>query len=102
MTFKIDLESEIEKKFVKECQRYGGVVRKQMAGGGDLDRRVIWPKGVTTYAEVKKRKGGKRSQAQQDEVGLLLSMGHLAMFVENELDIARFIRASLERVMNQP
>lgn len=94
-------ETEIETKFVAACRRYGGIAKKQTAGGGDLDRRVIWPNGVTTYAELKRPKKGVRSEAQQDEVGLLLSMGHLAMFVENEMDIARFIKLSLERVMAQ-
>jgi hypothetical protein len=102
MTLQIDRESEIESKFVKACARYGGIARKQTAGGGDLDRRVMWPNGVTTYAEIKKRKGGVRSKAQQDEVGMLLKMGHLAMFVENEMDIAMFIKLSMERVMAQP
>lgn len=92
-------ESDIEAKFVAACRRYGGIARKQTAGGGDLDRRVIWPNGVTTYAELKRPSRGVRSKAQQDEVGLLLSMGHLAMFVQNEMDIAMFIKLSLERVM---
>lgn len=102
MTLQIDRESEIEGKFVRACARYGGIAKKQTAGGGDLDRRVIWQKGITTYAELKKRKGGVRSKAQQDEVGLLLSMGHLAMFIDSEMDIALFIKLSLERVMAQP
>lgn len=100
MTFQIDRkENDIEAKFVSACRRYGGIARKQTGGGGDLDRRVIWPGGVTTYAELKRPKKGVRSKAQQDEVGLLLKMGHLAMFVESEMDIALFIQLSLERVM---
>lgn len=95
-------ESSIEKAFVVACRRYGGIAKKQTAGGGDLDRRVIWPKGVTTYAELKRGKNSVRSKAQQDEVGLLLSMGHLAMFIDNEMDIAMFIKLSMERVMAQP
>ena len=63
---------------------------------------MIWPKGVTTYAELKRGKNSVRSKAQQDEVGLLLSMGHLAMFIDNEMDIAVFIKLSMERVMAQP
>ena len=102
MALQIDRkESSIEDKFVAACRRYGGIAKKQTGGGGDLDRRVIWPNGVTTYAELKRPKGGVRSKAQQDEVGLLLKMGHLAMFVQNEMDIALFIKLSMERVMQE-
>ncbi len=92
-------ESEIEKKFRIACRRYGGIAKKQTAGGGDLDRRVIWNSGVTTYAELKRPTRGVTSQAQLDEIKLLQSMGHVAMVVANEMDIARFIKLSLERVL---
>lgn len=93
------LERDIEKKFVAACRRYGGIAKKQTAGGGDLDRRVVWANGVTTYAELKKPRGGVASEAQEAEVKLLLSLGHVAMFVRTELDIARFVQLSMERVM---
>lgn len=100
MSFSIERkEADLEAIFNAACRRYGGVPRKQTGGGGDLDRRVIWDRGVTTYAEIKRSKGGVVSALQEKELGLLLSMGHLAMVIRNEKDIALFVQESLKRVL---
>lgn len=91
-------ESALEKAFNVACRRYGGIPKKQTAGGGDLDRRVIWDNGVTTYAEIKRGNKGVVSPEQERELGLLLGKGHLAMVIRNEMDIAMFIKLSMERV----
>lgn len=91
-------ESAVETKFNAAVKKAGGVSRKQAGGGGDLDRRVVWPNGVTTYAEIKRVKDGVVSKTQAEEVALLTNLGHLAVVIRNELDIARFIKQSLDRV----
>jgi hypothetical protein len=95
-------ESEIEKKFRIACRRYGGLARKLTSPGsaGVLDRFVVWNNGVTTYAELKRPTGGVVSELQSDEIRMLSGMGHLAQVVTNEMDIARFVKASLERVLH--
>lgn len=96
-------ESKIEAAFVRSCARYGGIARKLTSPGaaGVPDRFVIWDKGVTTYAELKREKGGVASPLQSEELEMLLSKGHLAMVVSCEMDIAMFIKLSLERVRQQ-
>ena len=93
-------ESHLEKAFVRVCRRYGGDPAKLSCPGrnGMPDRVVIWPNDVTTWAELKVP-GGERSALQEHEIGELLKKGHLAMFIENEQDLATFVRLSLERVM---
>lgn len=102
MSLKIDRkEADIESVFTKACRRYGGVARKYTSPGqrGVPDRLVYWGNGVTTYAELK-RPGEELRPDQQEEIGLLLKMGHLAMVIRNEADTALFIKLSMERVMN--
>ncbi len=101
MSFKIERkESDLEKSFRIACRRYGGVAKKQKGFAGDLDRRVVWPNGVTTYAELKRPDGtGEVSELQEKEIKELNDMGHLAMVVASEVDIAVFIQRSLERVL---
>ena len=93
-------EVDLEGAFVTACRRHGGTARKLVSPGhaGVLDRFVIWDNGVTTYAELKRPKGGRRSPLQIDEVEMLTRRGHLAMFIASEADIALFIKRSLERV----
>lgn len=94
-------EVDIEKAFRIACRRYGGIARKLTSPGsaGVLDRFVVWPGGVTTYAELKRPSGGVVSALQLGELKMLSDMGHLAMLVNNEADIALFIKRSLERVL---
>lgn len=100
VSFQIDRkEADIEAAFNAACRRYGGVPKKQTAGGGDLDRRVVWDNGVTTYAELKRPKKGVTSEMQDAELKLLLSKGHLAMVIRTEMDIALFVKLSMERVL---
>lgn len=101
MTLRIrDKESKLEERFRKEVLKHGGVPRKYTSPGqaGVPDRLVYWPKGVTTYAEVKRDEDEKPSKLQEDELTLLQGLGHVAMLVRTELDIAVFIKRSLDRV----
>ena len=101
MTLQIkDKESKLEERFRREVLKHGGVPRKYVSPGqaGVPDRLVYWPRGVTTYAEVKRDEDEKPSKLQEEEIALLQGMGHLAMVVRSELDIALFIKRSLDRV----
>lgn len=90
-------ERDIEAVFNKACQKHGGVPRKFTSPGhaGVLDRIVLWPKGKTSFAEIKKP-GGRLSPGQRRELELLTSLGHLARVIYDEADIARFIADSLK------
>lgn len=94
------LEKDIEAAFNRIVKRFGGDPMKFTSPGrsGVPDRVVTWPHGVTTWAELKKP-GKGLDPLQEHEVGELLKRGHLAMAIRSEQDIARFVKASLERVM---
>lgn len=93
-------ESTIEKAFVAACRRYGGDAVKLTSPGrnGMPDRLIFWPGGLTTYAELK-RPGEQLRDDQETEIDKLLKAGHLAMVVRTELDMALFIKLSLERMV---
>lgn len=101
MTLQIrDKENKLEERFRKEVLKHGGVPRKYTSPGqaGVPDRLVYWPAGVTTYAEVKRDEDEDASKLQAQEIELLRTMGHIAMLIRSELDIAVFIKRSLDRV----
>lgn len=90
-------ESEIESKFVRICRRYGGTAIK-VGHGGWPDQAVVWPGGVTTWAELK-RPGEEPEEHQVERIKSLKEKEHLVRVVRNEAEIAEFISASLQRVM---
>lgn len=90
-------ERTIEQKFTASCRRYGGDAHK-LGHSGLPDRIVVWDKGVTTYAELK-REGEDPEPHQEKEIKKLRDKGHLVQVVRNEMDIAVFIAASLKRVV---
>lgn len=90
-------ESTIEAKFVKCCRRYGGDAVK-VGHSGKPDQAVLWPSGVTTWAELKAA-GEEPEPHQQVEIDKMRRMGHLVHVVHNEAEMALFISASLKRVV---
>ena len=93
-------ESTIETKFVATCRRYGGEALKFTSPGrrGVPDRLVQWPGGVTTYAELK-RPGEDLSPAQVLEVKRMRDLGMVVFVVHNDVEMAMFISASLQKVV---
>ena len=92
-------ESDLEKKFNAVCRRYGGRSLK-LGHSGLPDRLVLWEKGVTTYAELK-APGEAPEPHQENEIQKMRAMGHLVHVVHDEAEMARFISASLERVLQE-
>lgn len=92
-------ESTIEAKFIKCCRRYGG--RSVKVGHSGLpDQAVLWPSGVTTWAELKAL-GEDPEPHQQEEIDKMRAMGHTVHVVHNEAEMALFISASLKRVLQE-
>ena len=92
-------ESSLEAKFIASCRRYGGRAHK-LGHSGLPDRIVVWDKGVTTYAELK-REGEEPEPHQWVEIKALRDRGHLVAVVRNAGDIASFISESLLRVLDR-
>lgn len=92
-------ESSIEDTFRRACRRYGGEAVK-LGHSGKPDQLVLWDKGVTTYAELK-RPGEEPEPHQQVEIDKMKGKGHLVMVVRCERDMAVFIAESLKRVMQE-
>lgn len=90
-------ESTIEAKFIKSCRRYGGKSVK-VGHSGLPDQAVLWPNGVTTWAELKAA-DEEPEPHQQVEIGKMRAMGHLVAVIRGESDMAQFIADSLRLVM---
>lgn len=90
-------ESAIEAKFSKSCRRYGGTPVK-LGHSGYPDQLVLWDKGVTTYAEIK-RPGEEPEPHQEEKIKELRDKGHLVWVIHNEAEMAQFISESLQRVV---
>lgn len=90
-------ESSLEDKFRKSCRRYGGKTVK-LGHSGYPDQLVLWDKGVTTYAELK-RVGEDPEPHQEVMIQDMRDRGHLVHVVHNEAEMARFISESLQRVL---
>ena len=70
------LESEIEKKLVREVRRRGGMAYKFVSPGntGVPDRIVAMPGGVIIFVELK-ADAGRLSPGQERQIGKLRSLG---------------------------
>lgn len=90
-------ESTIEAKFIKACRRYGGKSVK-VGHSGLPDQAVLWPGGITTWAELKAL-DEQPEPHQQVEIDKMRAMGHTVHVVHNEAEMALFISASLKRVL---
>ena len=70
------LESEIEKRLVREVRKMGGMAYKFVSPGnaGVPDRIVIMPGGEVWFAELK-AEGGRLSPPQKRQIGKLRGLG---------------------------
>lgn len=87
------LEKEIEKYFVQEVKKMGGIALKLIILGlrGFPDRTILLPGGVVKFVELKRPKGGKASPHQIKWKKILTALGFDAQFLKNKDEVDDWI-----------
>ena len=85
------LESEIEKKLVREIRKMGGMAYKFVSPGntGVPDRIVILP-GVITFVELK-TETGRLSPGQKRQIGKLQDLGMKVVVLHGMKELEEFL-----------
>lgn len=85
------LESEIEKKLVREIRKMGGMAYKFVSPGntGVPDRIVILP-GVITFVELK-METGRLSPGQKRQIGKLQDLGMKVVVLHGMKELEEFL-----------
>nr|DAR13819.1 MAG TPA: Nuclease [Caudoviricetes sp.] len=85
------LESEIEKKLVREVRKMGGMAYKFVSPGntGVPDRIVILP-GVITFVELK-TETGRLSPGQKRQIGKLQDLGMKVVVLHGMKELEEFL-----------
>ena len=85
------LESEIEKKLVREIRKMGGMAYKFVSPGntGVPDRIVILP-GVITFVELK-TETGRLSPGQKRQIGKLQNLGMKVVVLHGMKELEEFL-----------
>ena len=85
------LESEIEKKLVRESRKMGGMAYKFVSPGntGVPDRIVILP-GVITFVELK-TETGRLSPGQKRQIGKLQDLGMKVVVLHGMKELEEFL-----------
>lgn len=85
------LESEIEKKLVREIRKMGGMAYKFVSPGntGVPDRIVILP-GVITFVELK-TETGQLSPGQKRQIGKLQDLGMKVVVLHGMKELEEFL-----------
>lgn len=95
------LEDEVEKLICEWAEDEGGDALKLVIDGerGFPDRTLFMPGGIIAIGEIKKPRGGRRSEQQKRRVARLRALGFEAGFWKNVDDAKRAVeRAAAARI----
>lgn len=87
-----ELESDIEKRLVREIKRLGGIAYKFVSPGnaGVPDRVICFPGGSTWFVELK-TETGKLTALQQTQIKRLRSLGQNVVVLYGRSQVDKFI-----------
>lgn len=93
-------ESDLERRFVRRCEKAGATVRKLAWLGrkGAPDRVVLLPVRRIAFVELKRGSRGRFSGDQEAELALLQGMGFPTYRVLTDADLEAFAREFLHAV----
>lgn len=85
-------EDVIEKCFREEALEYNGFAIKITEVLSFPDRAMLWPCGVTDYAELKRPKGGRFQKGQKEMHEKLRGMGHVCVVLDTKEKVKKWFR----------
>lgn len=93
-------EADLERRFVRRCERAGATVRKLAWLGrkGAPDRVVLLPGRRIAFVELKRGSRGRFSPEQKAELTLLRALGFPVFEVLTDTDLEAFAREFLHAV----
>lgn len=91
-------EADLERRFVRRCERAGATVRKLAWLGrkGAPDRVVMRPVRRIAFVELKRGSRGRFSSEQESELALLKALGFPVFKVLTDADLEAFAREFLD------